>query len=326
MTNSDAEGERRKMLLIFPITFYSFADGILKALSAGGYDAVLANHEYPSGMLGKILGNLKFFRMLSFITERVLYRDYIAGKRYDLVLIVKGRGVSRKLIEKLRHVTPRIVAYNFDSFGYNPSPLRWYKYVDKYCTFDYLDSQNYSIPLVELFSSVPVSDAPKQNLYDISAILRNHSNRLKYLDFVLNALPKGKTFIYILELNVLTFFWNFIKNPLLYMKYRSNIHFKPLPYTDYVSVLKNSSFTLDYAHPSQSGTTIRCFEALSTQTKIITNNRFVTRSSLFNEDNTVIVDEKTDVFQMRQRFHSVRNAIPTRHHRTIETFLEDLLA
>lgn len=107
MTNSDAEGERRKMLLIFPITFYSFADGILKALSAGGYDAVLANHEYPSGMLGKILGNLKFFRMLSFITERVLYRDYIAGKRYDLVLIVKGRGVSRKLIEKLRHVTPR---------------------------------------------------------------------------------------------------------------------------------------------------------------------------------------------------------------------------
>ena len=326
MTNSDPQGKRRKALLIFPVSFYSFADGIMKVLSAWGYDVVLANHEYPTNMIGKILGNLKIFWPLSVITERVLCRDYLEGKRYDIVLIFKGRGISRRVIEKLHYAAPKIVAYNFDSFGYNPSPLRWYKYVDKYCTFDYVDSEKYSIPVVELFSSVPPDDAPKRILYDISAVLRNHSNRLKYLDQVLSALPNGKTFIYILELNMLTFAWNLLKNPLLYMKYRSNIHFKPLPYNDYVSVLKGSNFTLDYAHPKQSGITIRCFEALSTQTKIITNNRFVKCCSFLTDENTVIFDGESGPKDAQRSFNSIREAVPTKHQRTISEFLRDLLA
>ncbi len=323
---SAPEGKRRRALLIFPESFYSFADGILKAMSAAGYDVVIANHEYPKNIFGKILGNLRVFWPLYITTKHVLYRNFIAGRYYDLVLIVKGRGISRQALQILRQATHRIIAYNFDSFGYNPSPTSWYECVDKYCTFDYRDSEKYSIPLVELFSSVPVADAPKRGLYDISAILRNHSNRLKYLDAVLNALPGKKTFIYIFELNLFTFALNFIRNPLLYMKYRSSIHFKPLPYSDYVSVLANSNFTLDYAHPKQSGITVRCFEAASTQTKIITNNPFVKRHRFFNEENTLIFDGTTGLAQLRERFESIANSVPEKHHRTIKHFMDDLLA
>ena len=59
----------------------------------------MANHEYPTNMIGKILGNLRFFWPLSTITERVVYRNYISSRHYDLVLIFKGRGISRRLIE-----------------------------------------------------------------------------------------------------------------------------------------------------------------------------------------------------------------------------------
>ena len=100
-----APGERLKALLIFPLSFYSFADGIMTALSARGYDVTLANHEYPMNMIGKILGNLKIFWPLSAITERVLYRDYVKGKRYDIILIFKGRGISRRVIEN--SIAPR---------------------------------------------------------------------------------------------------------------------------------------------------------------------------------------------------------------------------
>ena len=324
--NSDPEGRRRKVLLIFPLSFYSFANEIQKGLSAAEYDVIMANHEYPASIIGKILGNLRIFAPLSLITELVIYRNFIANRRYDLVLIFKGRGISRRLVEKLRQAAPRIIAYNFDSFGYNPSPLRWYKYVDKYCTFDYVDSKQYSIPLVELFSSAPVDEVPKQNIYDISAILRNHSKRLKFLDAVLKALPNRKTFIYILELNMLTFILNFLKNPFLYMKYRSNIHFKPIPYRNYVSVLKNSSFTLDYAHPKQSGITIRCFEALSTQTKIITNNRFVKCNSFFNSSNTMIFDGEVSSKDLKKEYETLRDTIPAKHCRSVSDFLKELLA
>src|ERR1700733_7663612 len=107
-----------KALLIFPNSFYSFADVILKAMTAKGYDVVVANDEYPKNAFGKILGKLRFFWLLSSFTERVLYREYIAGKHYDLILIVKGRGISNRLLGKFHRVCPRIVAYNFDSFGY----------------------------------------------------------------------------------------------------------------------------------------------------------------------------------------------------------------
>jgi hypothetical protein len=327
MMTSAPEAVRRKALLIFPESFYSFADGIMKAMSAAGYDVVIANHEYPKNFIGKILGNLLIFRPLYIATKRVLYRNFVASRHYDLVLIVKGRGISRQVVEMLRHATPKIVAYNFDSFGYNPSPISWYKCVDKYCTFDYLDSEKYSIPLVELFSSVSTAETPKQAPpYDISAILRNHSNRLKYLDAVLSALPDKKAFIYIFELNIFTFVLNFIRNPVLYMKYRSNIHFKPLPYSDYVSVLLNSNFTLDYAHPKQSGITVRCFEAASTQTKIVTNNSFVRYHPFFNDENTLIFDGTTGLAQLRERFESISNSVPPKHHRTLKHFLDDLLA
>jgi hypothetical protein len=315
-----------KALLIFPKSFYSFAEGILKALSKTGYDVVVINDEYPINMIGKILGKLRVFWLLSAVTERIIYRKYVFNKRYDLVLIFKGRGMSSRLLKKIRQSSDRIVAFNFDSFTYNPSPLRWYRNVDKYCTFDYRDSKKYSIPLVELFSSLPVDNTPKRSLYNVSAILRNHSNRLKYLHAVLRILPKEKTYIYIFELNIFTFIFNFLRNPILYMKYWSNIHFKSLPYRDYVAVLKNSNFTVDYAHPHQSGITIRCFEALSAQTKIITNNGFVKHNAFFNDSNTVIFDGKTGREDARKHFESLRDSVPATHLRTVQDFLSDVLA
>jgi hypothetical protein len=326
MTDSDPAKKRRKVLLIFPVSFYSFVDQIQMALSTAGYDVVIANHEYPMNVVGKILGNLRMFWLLSIITERVIYRNYISDRHYDLVLVFKGRGLSRRLIEKLRQAAPRIVAYNFDSFTYNPGPLRWYKDVDKYCTFDYVDSEKYSIRLVELYSSVPSDETPKRSIYDISAILRNHSNRLKYLDAVLNVLSGAKTFIYILELNKITFVFNFLRSPFLYIKYWSKIHFRPLPYDRYVSVLQNSNFTLDYAHPKQSGITIRCFEALNTGTKIITNNGFVRRSPFFTDRNTVIFDGKGSSQEARAQFESVKDSVVMKRQRSVLDFLQDLLA
>ena len=85
----------RRALLIFPKSFYSFADVIRKGLAGLGYDVVLANDEYPQNMLGKIIGKLGMFSLLGALTERVLYRDFIAGQRYDLVLIVKRTVLPR---------------------------------------------------------------------------------------------------------------------------------------------------------------------------------------------------------------------------------------
>jgi hypothetical protein len=86
-----------------------------------------------------------------------------------------------------------------------------------------------------------------------------------------------------------------------------------------------SNFTVDYAHPSQSGITIRCFEALSTQTKIITNNTYVKRNSHFNDKNSIIFNDVGNSSTLKYHYERIFNTKIEKHQRTITDFINDLI-
>ena len=94
----------------------------------------------------------------------------------------------------------------------------------------------------------------------------------------------------------------------------------------YVAALRTSNFTIDHAHPKQSGITIRCFEALGAQTKLITNNRFVTENPLFTQKNTIVFNEATSPGDLLFSVEALRENIPVRQNRTVRDFLDELLA
>jgi hypothetical protein len=319
------EATARRCLLLFPKTFYSFAKVLAGGLEQRGYEVVTANEEYPENVFGKILGKLGLHGLLAWTTERAISRRFLAGRNYELAVIVKGRGLGRRLIERLRSSGTRVVAYNFDSFGYNPAPLRWYKDVDRYATFDYADAETYGLPRVDLFSSLPEAAGPKEIRYDVSAILRNHSDRLQYLDSILRALEPQRTFLFVFEQNVFTFVLNILRSPRLYAKYWRHISFKPLPYAQYAAVLRSSEYTVDYAHPQQTGITIRCFESLSAQTKVITNNPSVTRNPAFEQALSIVYRGASDDERLRQQYAAGRGRIPPRRHRSVADFIVELV-
>lgn len=315
----------RNCLLIFPKTFYSFAKVLAAGLEQRGYAVVTANEEYPENAFGKMLGKLGLHTLLEWTTEKAISRKFLQGHNYELVLVVKGRGLGPRLVERLRSSGARVVAYNFDSFGYHGAPLRWYRDVDRFATFDYADAAKYGLPRVDLFSSLPEPMAPKEFRYDVSAILRNHSDRLEYLDSVLRALGPQRVFVYVFEQNVFTAVLNFLRSPRLYAKYWGCISFKSLPYKDYAEVLRSSEYTVDYAHPKQTGITIRCFEALSAQTKVITNNPYVSRNPAFDQMMAIVYRDSSDNERLRQQYAAERGHIPPRRHRSIVAFIQELV-
>jgi hypothetical protein len=325
---SKSETDRKsRCLLVVPTSFYTFAQILAQALESHGYEVVVANDEYPNNVIGKILGTLRIQRLLNRLTLRAFKARFLGHEQhYELVLIVKGRGVGSALLQELRSHADRIVAYNFDSFGYHPAPLAWYREVDRYCTFDVVDAREHNLPRVDLFSSLPVAQGDKQRVYDVSAILRNHSDRLRYVHQVLHAIGPAQVFIYIFEKNVFTFAYNFVRNPLLYVRYWKSISFKSLPYPQYVSVLQLSNVTIDFAHPKQSGITIRCFEALSAGTKIITNNPHVLACPGFGENNVMVVQPgQSDMAGVRAAYERLCQSVAQVRHRTIKAFLEELI-
>jgi hypothetical protein len=314
----------KSCLLIVPRSFYTYSEDLKMALLSLGYDVTVCNHEYPDSMVGKIMGKLQISLLLS-ITNKVITTKFLKNIKYDVVLIIKGRGISIPLIQKLKSISPKVIGYSFDSFEYHSAPLKWLKHVSNYYTFDYRDAERYNLSIIELFSSMPENPLPKSYEYEVSAIMRNHSDRLNYINKVFSNIPTENKFIYIFEHNIFSFIQNFIKNPFLYIKYLKYISFKSLPYQEYADVIHKSNFTIDFAHPTQSGITIRCFEALSSQTKIITNNPFVFRYKHFDRTNTIIYTDSSDPTVLKDQYIEIQKYVPVKHSRTIKDFINDLI-
>lgn len=316
---------RRRCLLILPRHFYSFEKYLCAGLEAKGYAVVVANDEYPQGLLGKVIGKLQV-PTVRWSTRRTIERRYLGGQRYDLVLIFKGRGMSPRLIDRLREIGSRVVGYNWDSFRLNRAPLRWMRHADRYFTFDYRDAERWHLPVVELFSAAANSGVKKAVKYDLSVIVRNHSARLAYLHEVLSALRPQRSYIHIFELNIFTFIYNALRHPWLYWRYRRSISFKPLPYAEYSRVMAASRFTIDYAHQTQTGVTMRCFEAANSRTKIITNNPYMTRSPNFASTDVIVHPAGAPSLDLREAVRRAARAPFASRPRTLAEFIDELLA
>lgn len=282
--------KKLKCLLIINKHFYSFQKQFKSELENRGYSVTVANDEYPENIWGLLMGKLKI-PLTKLLTYNYFINNVLKGKYYDLILIFKGRGLSRGLIDKLKLHSAKIIGYNWDSFKFNSVPLDWYKNISAFYTFDHKDSEEYDIPLVELFSSDNKKNGMEKKIdYKYSAIFRNHSNRLKYLNSTIKYfnIQKNEIVIYIFEQNIFFALVNFLSSPILYIKYKKFIHSRFLEYESYSKIINNSCYTIDYAHPKQTGLTMRCFEALNAKTNIITNNYYIRKSTFFQHVNPVV--------------------------------------
>lgn len=317
--------EMKSCLLIVPRHFYWFEKNVSEALAARGYSVTVANDEYPLGTIGKILGKLQIPIVFT-LTHNTLSKRFLKNRRYDLVLIFKGRGISGHVIKEIYQSAHNIIGFNLDSFSFNRSPLGWLNAVTRYCTFDYGDADRWSLPVIDLFSPPIAAIETENTKYELSAVMRNYGRRLRYVDRVIAVLRPRTVFIYLYELNFVGFVINALRDPRLYFRYRRNIHFRPLGYTEYAEVMRTSKFTIDYASNTQTGITIRCFEAVCAKTKIITNNAHIRRSRNFNEKDYIVFAENGRSEELVAA-HSVAGASRCASHpRTVTDFLDELLA
>lgn len=320
------QGPRRQptCLLIAPLSFYTFHRVVADGLSSAGYCVSVLNDEFPANTFGKILGKIAL-PLLRRLTLDALRRRLDQCDRFDLVLIIKGRGLGADALAYLRSRAARVVGYNFDSFRFNPSPLDWHRLTDRYATFDITDAKAHGIPLVHLFSATEC-DPQLERSFDISIIQKLHSDRLRFARQVLNALPpNAQSFIYLFESSRIHAVLGYIRNPILYSKMWPYIHFQALSYSTAMEVLGRSKVTFDYAHPSQSGITIRCFEAQSLGVAVLTNNLAAVESGKFEPGAIAHFPRSVGTVQLRRLISQLAECTPSASRRSLDAFLTELL-
>lgn len=323
--NDQDSSINQRCLLITPLSFYSFHRTVAEGLERRGYEVETLNEEFPANSFGKVLGKLAL-PILRRLTLREIKKLLDDKAPYDLVLIIKGRGLGSEALRYLRKKSGRIVGYNFDSFLFNPSPLDWYRLTDRFATFDIHDAESRNIPLVHLFSAA-TQVVREEHCYDISIIQRVHSDRLEYADFLLRALPAGTRFyVFLYESSPLTFVLSFLRHPRLYMRLWPHISFKPLSYAEAMDVLSKSRVTFDYAHPLQSGITVRCFEAQSLGVAVLTNNPSAVESGLFELGTIAHFSKDVNIKNLGNLVSVLMKRKPRPYSRSLDFFLNDLLA
>lgn len=309
---------------MMPNSLFYYPRELCRALEGMGYRVALANDEYPQNPLGKAIGKLDL-TLSRWWTRRTVNRRFLSGRQWDLVLIIKGRGVGPELIRDLRRHSRRIVGYHYDALDYDRSTRRWSNLVDRISTFDPRDADQQGWDLVELFAACEPPPGSPEKRYLFSAILRNHSNRLIYVDRIARLLPGASTFVYFYEKDLLTLVVNFLRHPLIYWKWRQHIHSTPLAYEKFVEVVAASEFTIDYAHPRQTGCTMRSAEAQALGAKLITNKPRLGPNGGPASPGTLHCPDDFPAGRLPEQVARLTGTYPAKVERSVERFLAEVI-
>jgi len=228
-----------------------------------------------------------------------LLRD-IQAKSYDYLFVLHGEGLTESLLSKIKSLNKNIIfiMYQWDSiihFDYT----HLIPCFDKVFTFDDIDANKYGINFLPLFyiheyktnSDNKISDI----IYDVAFIGSLHSDRYQII----------KRIIDYSSLNELNFFHHLYISKLSYLKQKylhrkrysdKYLKFHTLNKDKIFEVIEKSNCILDINEKGQNGLTIRTFEMMVQNKKIITTNQNIKNYEFYDENSILVIDRESGIF------------------------------
>lgn len=289
----------KKILLVVP-RFFGYENEIIEELQRhGAMVDWLPDRPFDTPVLTALtkVGPQLIFPLADRLYDKLL--GHFGSAHYDWVLVVNGQTLSSPFLQRLRGDFPaaKLVLYLWDSLA-NRSHVRHNLSVfDRVLSFDHLDAKKYNLLLRPLFYGrgfTKTASDGKQSLYDISFVGTAHSDRFSVVDRVKAQLSS----------NVAAFWYLYLQAPWVLHYYRvtkpgmkharmGDFEFKPLSKSKVQSIFSDSSCILDIEHPSQVGLTMRTFETLGSQKKMVTTNVNVRDYDFFKAQNICVIERSS---------------------------------
>lgn len=229
----------------------------------------------------------------------------IAGKKYNVVLLVSGQSLSftEGMIERLKKSQEQavFVLYQWDSMRNFPYIARIQKYFDRCYSFDKNDVKSYNLKFLPLFYTKRYENIGKkkdvQYKYDLMFVGTAHPKKYKYVKEMSEKLRPAypNQFIYFFFPSRLVYIYRKVKNPELKNAKYSEFHYIPIKGPEMDKLLTESKCVLDSAQDGQMGLTIRVLETLGAKRKIITTNQDVVNYDFYREENVYVYNGEFDL-------------------------------
>ncbi|GAB1448404.1 hypothetical protein MASR2M44_14130 [Bacteroidota bacterium] len=287
----------KNILLFIPNGRGNYGTAIEAKLIEKGAKVVVFDERPSQSTLSKIgnrlLGsNLEFLNIKYF---KEILNSFDGSVFFDFILVIRGEVFTSSICELFRRRFPeaRFILYLWDSLK-NNDKSSLFNYFDSVLSFDRLDCINKSIKFRPLFFldyyDYAMTSCPKD--IDVLFVGTIHSDRYCFINNFKKVFDKANysTFFYLYAQSRLIFYKLWFQNPCMRSAKVSEINYSVIPAKEVAKLMLRSKVTLDLQHPSQSGLTMRTFEAVGARTKIITTNKEIRNYDFFNSDNIYILE------------------------------------
>lgn len=283
----------RKRVLFLTIDFYEYVDQIYENIQKLNMDIDKFILTYENKSIGYLLNKVTKGKLNSYINKKrqVKFFNHISDIQYDFIFVLVGRGIDTKLFRKFinNQKKAKKILYLWDDIKRVDNFHQTRDLFDVIFSFDKNDCKKYNLKFLPLFFCDQYIYKNEKKEYDFSITGFLHSDREQVLNKILKLCPKSKyKWFGLLKTTRKNFLMTSLKRNTFKKKFY--IKFKSLKMNDNAEILKKSRITIDIPHPTQTGLTIRTFEAMATHTKIITTNKEILNYDFYKPENITVID------------------------------------
>lgn len=295
---------KNKKIIFFSVQTFNLENEIISKMRQLGaiveyYDERPSNNNFTKGII-RLKRDFYKYKINSYYNKIL---EISKNRYYDYLFVNRGEVIPGYFLEKfkLNHPNCIFIFYTWDSFTNHNHPTTILKYFDRKFTFDPEDAKKYNInfrPLFYLDSFKNCID--KEEIitpYEVLFIGTAHSDRYKISNKIIEWCSDN-------GINSYTYYYMHSKIVFLYKSLFDNtfkkidykkLNFKSLKVSEIVKLYKKSNVILDINHPGQKGLTMRTFETIGSNKKMITTNTEIKRYYFYNPNNIYVIDRESKI-------------------------------
>lgn len=282
-------------VLLFMTDFYGYNSDIIREMKNQNCDIKWYQDKVTLSMLEILISKIykkykenKFNKYFDEIIEKE------KDKYYDEILIIFGAGfMNGSHLKILKNTFPnaKIVYYAWDSVANFPSIKSLFKEADISYSFDTNDCENYGVNFLPLFFVKRNNELKNSFKWDVSTIMSFYNKKSDSLNNLFDSLPKSLNKYFFLRIRSREYYYFMqIFHKKNFDTFKNYFSFSSLNRDECLDVIKNSMAVIDCPIPNQNGLTMRTFEALAMNTKVITTNVNIYHYDFYTPNNIFVLD------------------------------------
>ena len=288
-----------KNLLFIGPKFFDYHEIITNGLKEKGYTVTYFDDRPSTSTFMKAIIRKKKSLVKSQIKkyfEKIL--ESCKEKKYDVVFVLIGESLYSDMIVQMRQVLPKakFIFYDWDAIENFPSREEFSRHFDYCYTFDNNDVEKYKwFKFLPLFYTESVDNyiEDKRDALFIGTIKKGKFKFVKVMEIALNEHGFNSYFYYYIQSKAVFYYSKFFNGDMRRAKI-SDFSFKRVSKEETYQLMKESKYIVDVPMKNQNGLTIRTFEALGFNKKLITTNKNVANYDFYDPQNIYIYDGHFD--------------------------------